>query len=562
MIRDLWLLNRLQANLIKNALIKRFALYPWSTLVLFTAGFGFFGGYLRLTYLLANFIYGQEIYGPFLAFKLLQILLVIALGIALMSSLNIAISQLFLSKDLEFQFSLPVRFHGWMLHRYGQIFWQSSWMLVLFGGPFVLYYLYLAGSPVWTQLAGLCVFLVVCTFPVTLAAMVCMVLVKGFPAKRVHQVFLVVTLLFVVVLILLFRFLKPEEFIGPGKMEAFRGFVDLVTLDRQTWNPAVWASHVLAAMGSGSVRGLLAPGAKLAGLFLGSIGLFLFLASRLYRSTWDRALQSLSGEGYLDLNGARESLLSRGLSRPRWTQICREILLFFRDPSQWSQIFVLAALLGLYLFSLAKIPSEPFGENLYVAALVNSGFTAFVSLSLASRFVFTAFSGDGQAIWLMKTAPDGWARFTRGKLWVFGLPTVGFGLLLNLGSGMVLDLSAAELLVLGLHCLWDTLLIVLLALALGMLFINPEIENPLKLIVSPGGFLLMAMGAFFTFVHVVFRLTEASPRLNEFLLLIGWPNLQDGGALWFYLGFLALETLLVVWLLKKGIAHLRSGDYL
>src|SRR5690606_24237918 len=100
-------------------------------------------------------------------------------------------------------------------------------------------------------------------------------------------------------------------------------------------------------------------------------------------------------------------------------------------------------------------------------------------LSLASRFLFTAFSADGQAIWLMKVSPEGWTRFMRAKLVVFGLPILLFCLVLSLLSGKVMGLTANQIGLVGLHGLWDAALMVALALALGMIFIDPAIENPL-----------------------------------------------------------------------------------
>ncbi len=193
--------------------------------------------------------------------------------------------------------------------------------------------------------------------------------------------------------------------------------------------------------------------------------------------------------------------------------------------------------------------------------LAGTAMVDFICLSIASRFIFTSFSADGQAIWLMKTAPEGWIRFMRSKLLVFGLPTGFFALLLMLLSGKILDLSFPQLLTVGLHCFWDSVVLVLLAMALGMLFINPSVENPLKLVVSPGGVLLMTSGFFITGLHVFLRLSEAVPALNVMLMKIGWPDVQDGRATYYYSGLIFLEAIGLFYLIRRGVEHLRKGDF-
>ncbi len=561
MIRDYFLLSRLASVQVKNRLMINLKARPLVFLGLGCFGAFFYWGYLHLCYMLLAFIFKQPIYGLLLASRLLQILLFISLGVGLMSSLTNAIAHFYMSRDLEFQFGLPVNFQSWVLHRFSQVYMQSNWMLLLFGGPFIWFYMDLGSAPPWSPPIGIAVLALLAAFPSLFSSILCMLLVKIFPAKRVHQVFLVLTIVLVAAVIFLFRYLEPEQFIGPGGLERFRGYSDIVNLESYQWNPAIWAANLLAALSARDWPTAATYAAYLGGLFGAVFGVFLAIANRLYRRSWDRALQSLSGEGDIQMTTAGDSFLSRALMRPAWAQEAREILLFLRDPSQWSQVFVLLSLLGLYLFSVTKLPKDPFGGSLFELALGNSGFIAFISLSLVSRFVFTSFSNDGQAIWLMKTAPDGWGRYVRGKFLVFGVPSLIFSLLLNLLSGVLMDLNGFELFYLGAGVFWDTLFMIGLGLGLGMLFIDPGVDNPLKMIVSTGGFLLMASGLFVTFIHVLLRLSYESRVVNELLSMIFWPDVQGVKMVPYALGLAVLEIAAVVFLLRRGLHHLRRGDY-
>ena len=561
MIRDIWTLNRLQVYQIKNKLMVAFGARPIGMSALLLAGLGFYYGYLYLAFLLMDFIYQQEVYGVLLASKLVQILLFIAIGMSLMSSLTTSIAHYFLARDLEFQFSLPVGFNAWMSHRFSQVFLQSNWMLLLFGGPLIWYFMYLSQVPLLAQVLAVMGFVVLCSFPVIMASWLCLLLVKIFPARRVHQVFLVLTVVLVSSLILVFRYLEPEKFIGPGGLDRFRGFADMVNFDSQQWNPAIWTYNLIVALSQSQWSQAWPQGIRLLVLFAFAFGLLIFTARRLYRTSWDRALQSLSGETDLVGPRAKTSWLSTRLSHFRWSQEVRELLLFLRDPSQWSQVFVLIALLGLYLFSLSKPPTNPFGGTRYALALGNTAFVAFICLSVSSRFVFTSFSADGHAIWLMKTAPDGWFNFIRSKLFVFGLPCLVFAQLLNVLSGVLLDLNGNELWLLGAASFWDASFMILLSLAMGMIFINPSVENPLKLIVSPGGLLLMASGLFFAGLHVALRLSAYSPLINGLFQRGIWPDMQSQYAWLWFCSLILVEGVLLAYLLKRGIRLLRHGHF-
>ncbi len=562
MIRDFWALQRLEGLQTANKLRDNIARRPLTLLFLFLMGLFFFGGYLFLSYKLLGFVFEWDDGDSYFAGKLVLILFFIALGVSLMSSLTTAIANFYLSKDLEFQFSLPVSFDGWVLHRFVQVFLQSNWMLVLFGAPFVWLFFHFSKAGLLAQILGVMVFLMLATFPVLAATILCMVLVKVFPARRVHQVLLVLTVVLVSSFVLVFRYMEPENFLRTGGMQQFAGLVSMLDLERQQWNPAIWAYNVVAVLSQGQWAPALPHAARLIALFALGVGGLLAVARGLYRASWDRALQSLSGEPDLSQKRKRGSRLSRWLSRPSWSQEVRELLLFFRDPSQWSQIFVLLALLGLYLFSLTKLPVRPFGESRFLLAMGNSAFVGFISLSVASRFVFTSFSADGHAIWIMKTVPEGWLRFIRGKLLVYGLPTLIFSQMLGVFSGVMLQLEGQQLWIIAIHNLWDSLFMILLALCFGMLFINPNIENPMKLIVSPGGLLLMVCGLFTAGLHASLRLSERSWVFNRMLMRIGWPDFQVSQAGPYYAGLIVVEALILAYLLRRGAAYLRRGDFL
>src|SRR5205809_7574874 len=72
--------------------------------------------------------------------------------------------------------------------------------------------------------------------------------------------------------------------------------------------------------------------------------------------------------------------------------VIKDIKLFFRDTTQWSQLILLAALVLVYLFNIKTLPL-PRGEAVWffyllIVSLLNLGLAGFVMDELGFRFIF------------------------------------------------------------------------------------------------------------------------------------------------------------------------------
>src|SRR2546427_5359230 len=72
--------------------------------------------------------------------------------------------------------------------------------------------------------------------------------------------------------------------------------------------------------------------------------------------------------------------------------VLKDIKLFFRDTTQWSQLILLAVLVIVYLFNIKALPLHR-GEQVsffYVTlvSFLNLGLAGFVLASIAARFIF------------------------------------------------------------------------------------------------------------------------------------------------------------------------------
>ena len=79
----------------------------------------------------------------------------------------------------------------------------------------------------------------------------------------------------------------------------------------------------------------------------------------------------------------------------------KDLRLFFRDTTQWSQLILLAVLLVVYVFNIKSLPLFS-GEKVpvFLVSLVvflNLGLAGFVLAAIAARFVFPGGVARGEA---------------------------------------------------------------------------------------------------------------------------------------------------------------------
>src|SRR5439155_26602073 len=109
------------------------------------------------------------------------------------------------------------------------------------------------------------------------------------------------------------------------------------------------------------------------------------------------------------------------LSVVRRQLLIKDVKIFLRDVSQWSQLLLLLALVLLYLYNfrvldLERIPyMSAFIKNIY--AFVNMGMAGLVMSTVAVRFVFPAVSAEGAAFWIIRTSPVSLHDFLWSKFW-------------------------------------------------------------------------------------------------------------------------------------------------
>jgi ABC-2 type transport system permease protein len=504
---------------------------------------------------------GTQGIGDILAAKLLGMAFLTFLMILVLSNVITSLSTFFLSEDLELVVAAPVESESVYGARLIETIVDSSWMVALLAIPLLLAYgvVYAADPRYYLLAAGTLVPFVV--IPAVIGSAVTLVLVNVFPARRTRDLLALVGLFAAAGVVALFRFLRPERLMRP---EEFRDLVDFIAVLRtptSSWFPSEWVSVALMSYLGGSFEWF--PFAFLWSTAAMCVVLGAWLHRRYYGTGFTRAQEGAQLRG----GRARSVLVDRLFARAKPSTrgvIAKEVRVFFRDTTQWSQLILLAVLVAVYVYNITVLPLYT-GEQvsfllINVISFLNLGLAGFVVAAIAARFVFPAMSIEGRMMWLLRSSPLDVSRLFWSKYWIGTVPLLVVALPLIVITNIVLEASPFILILTSLTMIGVTFALTALALGFGALYPNYETENVAEIPTSFGGLLFM-MAAVTYLAGVI--ILEAWPVY----LFLSWRmqgTERELGTTSLVLGVsaAALLTLVAIFApLRAGIAKVRSVDF-
>ena len=456
-------------------------------------GFLFWAFVFGVLYRLLSYFRGVEEIGQLLAGKLLGLILLGFTSILLLSNVITALSSFFLAKDLDMLVAAPV---DW-LRLYGAKLLEtviaSSWMVLLVSVPmFSAYGLVYDGGYGFPFLV-IAMMLPLFVIPAVVGSAVTLTLVNLFPARRTREILSVVAVLTAGGIVLLFRLIRPERLARP---EGFRSLIDFISVLRTPTSPLLPSEWVQKA-----TMGFLNGKPDWLSLYLlwttaaATVVLGALLHRWLYLDGFSKAQESaqkfVKSGGLLARIG--EVLLSPFGTLKR-ELVLKELRLFFRDTTQWSQLILLAVLVVVYVFNIKYLPLKGEGITFFLVNVVpflNLVLAGFVLASIAARFIFPGVSLEGRTLWLLRSSPMQvrdllWAKFWVGTtpLLVLALAIVGVTDYMLQVTDFMFFVSVASITLL-------TFALSGLAIGFGTMFPQFETENAAQIPTSFGGLLYM-----------------------------------------------------------------------
>lgn len=425
---------------------------------------------------------------PFFALGLLRNLLAMVFLVATIvlfsSSLTTAIGSFFTDLDLDIYHAAPRSKTRIVLARWLKTLVQSAAVVFAFLIPLFLAFTrqYPRSWTFFPLAIGNLILLL--TIPVSLASLVIVLLVRFFPVRRVHQIVATLAILVLTLVVIAFRMSRPERFFANIATDDVLKVLKQIELPSMDIYPGTALADLMTNMSTPLRIAVTAAIAFTA---------FFAIARTIYFKAFVRARESMAPTaiGAAMATRALDRAIA-GLAPQMRAMLAKEVRTLARDVAQWSQLFLMAALLFIYLYNIRMLPLGGDARATLVA-YANLGMAGFVVAAICLRFAYPSVSSEGKAFWIVQTAPVSYRQFLRVKVLVYATPLTVFALILTALANFILDAGLAVWIftLVGASLLAFTL--VSLGVGMGALAPNFNAENPLQVGLSLGGFAYMAV---------------------------------------------------------------------
>ncbi len=502
-----------------------------------------------VTHKVLSYFHSQDELGIILSLKIFQMAWITIFAMLIFSSMVAAVSTLYLSSDNEILLSAPVNPREIYLMRYITTSINTSWMIVIFTLPVFGAYgqVFSAGPMFWP--------LLVTTVPTVaaiasgFAMLLTVAIVYLFPAKRTKDIILYLSLCFGIFLYLIFRMMRPEDLVNPDKYGQFIDYFSAISTPAGPWVPAGWAANMLTVyLLDGKVDWLVL------GLLI-TTPLVLYFAGevvmdKLFFTGFSKSQESFGG--HIAFKPVR-----RFHSTAAWI-FRKEGKHFLRDSSEWSQFFMIGALVVVYLYNFKVLPLDrspmPTQYISNLIAFANIGLSGFLAASLAARFVYPSISAERGAFYLIRTAPLSLGKYLWHKYLFYFPPFTILTLILVLVSNNMLQITGPMYWISLFTALLTTWTCIGIALGFGLYFADFKTENR-NATMDPGAILFLFCAIFYQFIVILsgllpaFRLVRRWLRMKDIrvvdtISIVGWG-----------VGGVCLSLLLVFLLCRRAIAR-------
>ena len=447
--------------------------------------------------------------GDFLLRMGLSWLFLTFLSFLAFSGVVTALSTFFLADDLRLLLVAPIATRRLFHARFLRTVVQSSWMVVIFMVPVLLGIGGAKCAGVMFYVTALLTVVPFSIIPVAAGTAATLILVNTFPAKRARDILMLMGLLFAASLVIVLRFIRPEQLLKVESLPDLTDFFATLQSPITPLLPSFWAGETLFASLQGG-RDLLHAGA-LWTTALASVVVLRVASERWYFSGFSRSQEAPKAR-FTKFRALDLMAKALPLSPVRRQLLVKDLKIFLRDVSQWSQLLLLLALVLLYLYNfrvldLSRIPyMSGFLKNIY--GFVNLGMAGFVMATVAVRFAFPAVSAEGSSFWIIRTAPITLHDFLWSKFWTAFAPVLVLTEVLTVAANEFLGIDPFLKIVTALAIVFMTFALVGLAVGLGARY--PRFgADPSQVAGSYGGVAFMMQAVLFVIVIIG---------------LIGWPS--------------------------------------
>jgi ABC-2 type transport system permease protein len=518
----------------------------------------FWVGIYAVSFRVLSYFQNVEGFGDILAHKLLTMVILTFFSLLIFSSILTSLSKLYLSKDLLLVHAMPIGRDRIFLSRWMESTVDSSWMVILYTLPILLAYgwIYKSG-PLYIAVIALAL-PPLCLVASGLSALAVLLAVTALPATRIRSIFVFLGLGVLIVLYITFRMLRPERLVNPEAFASAMLYLQSLSTPSSPFLPSTWTVDSLKA----ALAGQMGTAVMHAAISWSAAGVVILMLSEMASIFYFRGFSKSQAASVRLFQGSssRGAWLAGLLPRSIRAFVVKEIKTFWRDQTQWTQIFLIGALIVIYVYNFSVLPLDQapiktvYLQNLF--SFLNMALAAFVLTAVAARFTFPSVSAEGAAFWIVRSAPISINAFLWIKFFIYLVPLMVLSQVLIVSTNLMLQVTPfmMALSVATIACLTPG--VVAMGIGLGAAYPDFGSENPTQAVTSFGGLLFMILSA--AYIAVVCIL-EAGPVYRIFMAQLRQRPLDNWTVAWTLVSFaivLLLSVLAVLGPMRFGARRL------
>jgi ABC-2 type transport system permease protein len=522
-------------------------------LLLGAFGVLFWCGIFTISWRVLLYFKGIEDIGDILGYKLLSMMLIVSFALLIFSSILTSLSKLYLSRDLQLVHSMPVSSYKIFFSRWVDSTVDSSWMVIIYTLPVFISFGIVYKTGAFYYANTMMTMLSLAVIASAISTLMVMAAVIVIPASRMKSVFIFMGILFFVVIYLVIRLSQPELLVDPEVFDTVMVYITSLQTPSSPFLPSSWAYDSIQSTLSGSVKnGLFHNALSLS--FAGTIVFaMVIIADGIYFKGFSK---TQNAPARLFKNHGRADRFFNFLPGPIKSFTVKEIKTFLRDQTQWTQLFLIAALVVIYVYNFKVLPLEKspiktvYLQNLF--SFLNMGLALFVLTAVTARFAYPAVSLERDAFWLVKTSPISIRTFLWIKFFIYYFPLLILTEVLIVATNILLQVTPFMMALSTLTVFFLVPGIVAMGVGLGAAYPDFKAENPTQTVTSFGGLIFMIACAGYIGLVVII---EAGPVYNVFMADIRDNILSLAAWIWIVGSFslvLALSLLVIFLPMRFG----------
>ncbi|MEE8414786.1 MAG: hypothetical protein V3S05_00785, partial [Desulfobacterales bacterium] len=393
---------------------------------------------------------------------------------------------------------------------------DSSWMVMLYTFPVFISYgiVYQSGLFYYINM-------VLTLFPLAMiasgiSALLIMLAVMILPASRIRGLFIFLGLSFFIIIYIAVRLLRPERLVDPEAFVTILVYLKALKAPALPYLPSTWAFDSMRAMLSDSFTDVLFHNGLAWSGAITVIFALILMADRIYFRGLSR-VQTAQGRLF-KLRILDHLPFGSYLSGPVRAFAVKEIKTFFRDSTQWSQIFLIGALVLIYVYNFRVLPLEKSPiKTVYLQNLLsflNMGLVSFVLIAVTARFAYPGVSIEREAFWLVRSAPIKLKTYLKVKFFIYFFPLLILSEILIIGTNILLKVTPFMMTLSVVTLFFMVPGVVSMGVGLGAAYPDFKSENPGQAVTGFGGLVFMMLSAVFIAAVIIL---EAGPVYNLFM---------------------------------------------